>query len=270
MDLKMPTPEQAHWGLRAMKTVALADGALDDAERQMLTSVQTILGTDHAVEGLAPVTPEELASALTDRQIRHQLVQGLIVISLIDGKANARETEAVEQFARALEVNAPEVQDLRYLLKGEMLRLRLDLARRFWLREKVNEIWQEERLRGLFKFVRGMLGAMKMLGWLAVIKRWSTIPQDRWVGRIGSTAAQTVFPSPERKGGQQNKSYSMIARMSCPDMERRLTKKCRSPASAPASNGATLGRSSSLCSCNFMWASVSLPSLRRERDSSIR
>ena len=130
MELKMPTREQAHWGLRAMKTVALADGALDDAERQMLTSVQTILGTDHAIESLAPVTPEELATALTDRQIRYQLVQGLIVISLIDGKANGRETEAAEQFARALEVNAPEVQDLRYLLMGEMLRPRAAIAAR--------------------------------------------------------------------------------------------------------------------------------------------
>ena len=32
MELKMPTSEQAYWGLRAMKTVALADGALHDAE----------------------------------------------------------------------------------------------------------------------------------------------------------------------------------------------------------------------------------------------
>ena len=98
MELKMPSPEQAHWGLRAMKTVALADGALDDAERQMLASVRTILGTTYAVDSLMPLTPEELASALTDRQIRHQLVQGLIVVSLIDGKANVRETETVEQF----------------------------------------------------------------------------------------------------------------------------------------------------------------------------
>ena len=27
MELKIPSPEQAYWGLRAMKTVALADGA---------------------------------------------------------------------------------------------------------------------------------------------------------------------------------------------------------------------------------------------------
>lgn len=201
MDLKMPTPEQAHWGLRAMKTVALADGALDDAERQMLTSVQTILGTDHAVEGLAPVTPEELASALTDRQIRHQLVQGLIVISLIDGKANGRETEAVEQFARALEVNAPEVQDLRYLLKGEMLRLRLDLARRFWLREKVREIWQEERLRGLYKFVRGMLGRYEDA---ALARRYQAL-EHYPPGSLGRSyweyCRKNGFPLPGEKGG---------------------------------------------------------------------
>ena len=121
----MPTAEQAYWGLRAMKTVALADGALDDAERQMLASVQIILGTHHRVEDLVPVTPEELASALTGSQIRHQLTQGLIVVSLIDGKADVRETEAVEQFAQALQVDAPEVRDLRYLINGEMLRLRL-------------------------------------------------------------------------------------------------------------------------------------------------
>lgn len=201
MDLKMPTPEQAHWGLRAMKTVALADGALDDAERQMLTSVQTILGTDHAVEGLAPVTPEELASALTDRQIRHQLVQGLIVISLIDGKANGRETEAVEQFARALEVNAPEVQDLRYLLKGEMLRLRLDLARRFWLREKVREIWREERLRGLYKFVRGMLGRYEDA---ALARRYQAL-EHYPPGSLGRSyweyCRKNGFPLPGEKGG---------------------------------------------------------------------
>ena len=201
MDLKMPTPEQAHWGLRAMKTVALADGALDDAERQMLTSVQTILGTDHAVEGLAPVTPEELASALTDRQIRHQLVQGLIVISLIDGKANARETEAVEQFARALEVNAPEVQDLRYLLKGEMLRLRLDLARRFWLREKVNEIWQEERLRGLFKFVRGMLGRYEDAGLARRYQALEHYPPGSLGRSYWEYCRANGFPLPGEKGG---------------------------------------------------------------------
>jgi hypothetical protein len=47
---------------------------------------------------------------------------------------------------------------LRHVLKGEILQLRLDLVRRVWLRPKVKEIWNREGIRGLFKFVRGMMG----------------------------------------------------------------------------------------------------------------
>jgi tellurite resistance protein len=201
MELKMPTREQARWGLRAMKTVALSDGRLDDTERQMLASVQTILGTSYPIEDLAPITPQELASVLTDQQIRHQLVQGLIVVSLIDGKANVRETETVEQFARALEVNAPEVQDLRYLLNGEMLRLRLDLARRFWLREKVKEIWKMERWRGLFKLVRGMVGRYENA---ELARRYQAL-EHYPVGSLGRSyweyCQANGFPLPGEKGG---------------------------------------------------------------------
>ncbi|BCA55267.1 hypothetical protein W02_24070 [Nitrospira sp. KM1] len=158
MELRLPTPEQAYWGLRAMKTVALADGVLDESEAHMLTSIQRILGTDHPIDQLPCIDPGKLARELQDRQIRQQLVQGLIIVSLIDGKADEQETALVEQFAQALEVKAIEVEDLRHLLKGEILALRLDLARRFWLRDKIKEIWNEEGIRGLYKFVRGMIG----------------------------------------------------------------------------------------------------------------
>jgi uncharacterized tellurite resistance protein B-like protein len=201
MELKMPTAEQAHWGLRAMKTVALADGVLDAAEVQMLKSVQTILGTNYAVEDLTPVTPEQLASAISDRQIRHQLVQGLIVVSLIDGKANDAETTTVERFARALDVEAPEVRDLRYLINGEMLRLRLDLGRRFWLREKVKEIWQTEGLRGLFKFVRGMVGRYEDASLARRYEALEHYPQGSLGRSYWEYCRTNGFPLPGEKGG---------------------------------------------------------------------
>ena len=84
-----------------MKTVALADGMLDDSERHMMEAVKRVFGTTHEIEQLAPITPAELARAFPDPQLRQQLVQGLIVMSLIDGKANAQETDLVEQFAQA-------------------------------------------------------------------------------------------------------------------------------------------------------------------------
>lgn len=158
MEVKIPSPEQAYWGLRAMKTVAMADGALDASERHMLESIQRIFGTTHDLEQLAPITPAELARAFPDPQLRMQLVQGLVIMTLIDERASPKETDLVEQFAQALKVDAPEVKNLRHILNGEILQLRLDLVRRFWLRPKVNEVWNEEGIKGLSKFVRGMMG----------------------------------------------------------------------------------------------------------------
>ena len=109
MELKIPTPEQAYWGLRAMKAVALADGTLDASERQVMAAVQRVFGTHHQTEELEPITPEELAGALPDPQISRQLVNGLVVMSLIDREVSPREAELVERFAAALQVTAPEV-----------------------------------------------------------------------------------------------------------------------------------------------------------------
>jgi len=201
MELKIPSPEQAYWGLRAMKTVAMADGVLDESERHLLASIQTILGTNHPVEQLEPIAPAELAHALTDRQIRHQLVHGLIVVSLIDGKANAQETDLVERFAQALEVDAPEVRDLRYVLKGEMLRLRLDLARRFWLREKVKEIWNKEGIRGMYKFVRGMIGKYEDAALAARYQALEHYPAGSLGRAYWEYCRKNGFALPGEKGG---------------------------------------------------------------------
>jgi tellurite resistance protein len=201
MELKIPSSEQAYWGLRAMKTVALADGTLDGAELHMLASVQQILGTTHAPEQLYPITPADLAREFPDPQLRQQLVQGLIVMSLIDGNANARETELVEQFAQALEVSAPEVKDLRHVLKEEMLQLRLDLVRRFWLRDKVKEIWNTAGIRGLYKFMRGMIGKDKDAALAARYQALEHYPAGSLGRAYWEYCRANGFALPGEKGG---------------------------------------------------------------------
>lgn len=201
MELKIPTPEQAYWGLRAMKTVALADGALDDSELHMMETLQRIFGTTHELEQLAPITPADLAQGFPDPQLRRQLVQGLMVMSLIDREASQQETDLVEQFAQALEVSIPEVKDLRYLLKGEILRLRLDLARRFWLREKVIGIWNDEGIGGIYKLVRGLMGQYENAELTARYKALEKYPAGS-LGRVYWEYCQkNGFALPGEKGG---------------------------------------------------------------------
>ena len=201
MELKMPSPEQAYWGLRAMKTVAMADGALDASELHMMEAVQQIIGTTHRLEQLTPITPMELARALPDQQIRGQLVQGLIVMSLIDRKASPQESDVVEQFAQALEVSVPEVKDLRHVLNGEILRLRLDLVRRFWVRDKLKEVWNEEGLRGIFKLVGGMLGQYENEAVAAPYQALEKYPAGSLGRAYWEYCRKNEFALPGEKGG---------------------------------------------------------------------
>lgn len=201
MELKIPTAEQAYWGLRAMKTVAMADGTLDASELHMMASVQGVVGTTYVLEELAPVTPAELARALPDPQIRRQLVQGLIVMSMIDQKPSPQETDLVEQFAQALEVSVPEVKDLRHVLKGEIFRLRLDLARRIWLRDKVREIWKQEGIRGLIAFGRGMIGKYENAALAARYQALEHYPPGSLGRGYWEYCRKNGFALPGEKGG---------------------------------------------------------------------
>ncbi|MFO0698259.1 MAG: hypothetical protein U0236_03440 [Nitrospira sp.] len=201
MELKLPSPEQAYWGLRAMKTVAMADGVLDASEHHMLESIQRIFGTVHDLEQLALITPTELVRAFPDPQLRRQLVQGLVIMTLIDGKVSPKESDYVEQFAQALEIDAPEVKNIRHVLKGEILQLRLDLVRRFWLRQKVTEVWNKEGIRGLFKFVRGMMGRYENKALAARYQGLEHCPSDSLGRSLWEYWRENGFALPGEKGG---------------------------------------------------------------------
>lgn len=136
MHFRRPTPEVALAGARAMKTIALADGTFADTERNLIASALHFFGVEADVEALPTVTPEELAAAITDPAIRQQLVRGMVVTSVIDGEASPAESALVDRFAHALEVASPDLRTLRLLAEESLVRARLDLARRFWARER--------------------------------------------------------------------------------------------------------------------------------------
>src|SRR6185503_3422831 len=118
MELLFPPPEMRVHGLRAMKAIAMADGRFAEEERNLMGAVERALGAlpEGAkavdVDALEPITPEELAERVTDPRLRRQLVQGLIVMAMIDGEASPAEADRVERYARALEVEQDYVKDL--------------------------------------------------------------------------------------------------------------------------------------------------------------
>lgn len=158
MEFKLPTPEQGIHGLRAMKTVALADGDLDASELAMLQAGQELSGAECDIEALAEIAPAELAAAVVDPQIRWQMVQAMVLMSAVDEQPDRREVVLIEQFAAALEVDSFTVGAARKLARGYNRLARFDVLRRFWAVDKIGERIRERGLRELWNALQAVRG----------------------------------------------------------------------------------------------------------------
>lgn len=158
MQIVTPTTDQAPFALRALKTVALASGGLDPSERQLLDLGCRVLGVELDIDALPPITPEELAVAIADPEIRAALVQYMVFMAMIDGDIDPAEIVAVEAFARGLHVSEPALRTMKLYVSNHHTIMAIDLARRSFGPDKLKAIWREEGVGGLWKIVRAALG----------------------------------------------------------------------------------------------------------------
>jgi tellurite resistance protein len=178
----LPIPEDvARAGLRALHTVALADGELSPLETAFIEAVQTnVLRSRIDLGSLVPIAPSELAEAVTSPEHRQRILTGAVVTSCIDGKTTEDEVAVIESFARAMRLDLAPVHTARKLAKDQLLLARIDIARRALAGHKIRQTAREqgplaileqfgplmgrpdpaltERYRGLRYFTPGTLG----------------------------------------------------------------------------------------------------------------
>lgn len=180
MILLKPTPEEAAAGLRAMAMVARAPGAIRPAARSLIDAAQkVVLETHENLDALAEISPEELARALRREEIRQQLVQGMIVVSLSDGEPPPPQASLVERFARALDVHTPALRALRHLAHHDVLLFTLCVLRNSHLPDAVRDQVKRSGLSGLVKNVlsfRGMIEQPELAARYHVLEK---LPDDR-------------------------------------------------------------------------------------------
>lgn len=153
-SLIRPPPELAVLGLRAMKMVGAADGALLPAARRlMLAAERTFLGVDVPVDDLAPIEPGELARAFPE-PLRAQIVRAMAVMSLVAGRPTPARAAVVDRFARALSVDEPALRTIELLGEKHVLLAKLDYLRRSTLREMAaTEIAEHGVLQGIARLL---------------------------------------------------------------------------------------------------------------------
>jgi tellurite resistance protein len=189
------TPAQATVGLRAMRAIALADGDVEAHEHALLTAAAAAL--DVPLEAIrTPATPDEVARCVTDARARTRLVEAMEIMTLIDGKVDEREVNAVASFARALGVDDPRLANLRQILRGHVRILQLDLMRRSPMSRMAREVWSKEGFRGLYRFAASSLGGSTDAELAFKYKQLGLLPEGTFGREYWAHMTRRKYPFP--------------------------------------------------------------------------
>lgn len=150
------TPAEVGAALGAARVVAEADGAYDEHEQRLVAAVARALSHTGPIER---ASPEAVAAAVQDPTARLRIVEGLILLALIDGHVTGGEQDAIRSYARALSIEEPRLANLRHLAQGRTRALYFDLWRKSaYLEDSAKKAWKEKGLRGLYQFFGSLQG----------------------------------------------------------------------------------------------------------------
>lgn len=158
MQLHRPSAEQSPFCLRAMTMVGrAAEKGLGDAQRSLLTAAQhIILKTNIDIDSLTDIAPQELAEHLPQPELRRQIIQGMVVMSLVDGPTSDKAAHLIHEFAAALGIDEPSVKVAEDLAARDKLMFTLDFYRHSHLRDYLATTYQ--MTGGIVGVARAMLG----------------------------------------------------------------------------------------------------------------
>jgi hypothetical protein len=142
-------PQEALAGMRAVKSVITVEGPVLEVQRTARALAQRyVLGTAHDVDALAPIEPEALARAIVDPARRRQVVQVMCGYVMLGRQVRPAYLAAIRAYARALEIDDPALDQLRYLMEDRLRWLKFDFRRRGLVGQAIQRAYAEDGLSG--------------------------------------------------------------------------------------------------------------------------
>ncbi len=133
-----------------MKTVTTVSGPMTAAARALLGAAQrNVLHTEHDIDALTPISPEELAPLFAGTPVASQLIVAMTIVSLSEGVPEARVLDLVRDFARALGVDSAEVEVVSKLAHQQTILFKLDFLRRSHIGGMLEEQYRQSGFTGL-------------------------------------------------------------------------------------------------------------------------
>lgn len=146
------SPTESLAVLRALKTVAMADGKFAVKEHAMLVSSAELLGlTAAAVDDAEPITAHDLGAALPDPHSRTLALKACLVMGIVDGQISPEEWKILSDFRHGLGIDEAELQTFHGLVNDHRQLTRFQYERHLAAPRK-GTLYASEGWQGVLQF----------------------------------------------------------------------------------------------------------------------
>ncbi len=109
------SPSESLAVLRALKTVAMADGTFAVKEQTMLVASAELLGVEADPRDLPTIAAAELASEVTGAAARVVAIKACLVMGIVDGQISPEEWKILSEFRAALAIDEAQLHSFHDL-----------------------------------------------------------------------------------------------------------------------------------------------------------
>lgn len=145
------TIEEAETVLRALKTVAMADGTFAVKEQALLAAAGQLLGVGTAPEEVPTIAPEDLAAAMPDLERRLVALKACLVMGIVDGQISPEEWKVLSSFREAFAVEEDQMAVFHGLVQQHRQRTQYELQRRLGS-PQARTLYADQGWKGVLSF----------------------------------------------------------------------------------------------------------------------
>ena len=145
------SPSESLAVLRALKTVAVADGTFAVKEQAMLVASAELLGVDAEPRDLPLTTPAELAAVVTGSAARIVALKACLVMGIVDGQISPEEWKVLSAFRAALAIDEAEMHSFHALVHRHRQQTMHEYQRRL-ATPRLGTLYASEGWQGVMQF----------------------------------------------------------------------------------------------------------------------
>ena len=202
MQLLKPTEAEGDFGVRALVDVARARGEIPLPARRLIEAARGAFGLKPVdLDSVEPISPDELAEAIGRKELRSQLVNGMIFVSLSSGPPTDDQAALVRRFATGLGVDGPQLELLEKLVHHQLLQFRYCMLRNTHLGDALKTQYRDVGLFGFGKAILSMRGLSEDRELAASFQAWASLPEGTLGNRVFHHFRDNGFSFPGEKHG---------------------------------------------------------------------